>query len=290
MRIAVIIVIGIVLLAAGFFWLNRPQFVSIHASLPDDFPASGFSHQTFERLLGRFVDTSGHIDYDSWHQSPEAFAELDTYLAAVSAYSPENSPHRFPTREDELAYWMYGYNAYVISSVLTHWPIDSVTDVKAPLEVVSGLGFFYRLRYNFGGQAYSLYAVENKKIREQYRDARIHFVLNCASESCPIIRPELPTGDDLEAMLARATDDFINSPANVGIDHNNEIVHLSAIFDWYENDFINELRSKGRTTENGVLDYVAMVAGGKLREDIARTEHYSVQFHEFDWRVNASEK
>jgi hypothetical protein len=37
---------------------------------------------------------------------------------------------------------MYGYNAYVIKSVLDHWPLKSVTDVKAPVEAVKELGFF----------------------------------------------------------------------------------------------------------------------------------------------------
>jgi hypothetical protein len=279
----------IAILIVGFFWVNRPQLVTINSALPSGFPKTAFSHQIFESLLKQYVDTAGRIDYDEWYRSPGAVAELDSYLAAVSAYSPDNAPQRFPTSADALAYWMYSYNAYVIRTVLDNWPIKSINDVKAPLEAVRGLGFFYRLRYNFGGQPYNLYDIENKKIREQYQDPRIHFVLNCASESCPVVRPELPVGQDLETLLAQATVDFVNNPANVGIDHRMQVVHLSAIFKWYEKDFVNELRSKGRGTENGLIGYLAMVADPALRADLERVDGYTIEFHEFDWRVNANQ-
>ena len=72
----------------------------------------------------------------------QSVQQLNSYLGAVSRFSPDNAPHRFRGRNDELAYWIYAYNAYVIRSVLDHWPLDSVTDVKAPLEAIKGLGFF----------------------------------------------------------------------------------------------------------------------------------------------------
>jgi len=103
------------------------------------------------------------------------------------------SPERFATPNDELAYWMYTYNAWVIKGVLLNWPLTSVTDVKAPLEVVKGTGFFYQLRFPFGGKFMSLLTVENEKIRKRFNDPRIHFVLNCASESCPANSSVLPT-------------------------------------------------------------------------------------------------
>ena len=93
--------------------------------------------------------------------------------------------------------------------------------MKAPIEFVKGFGFFYRQRFVFGEKAYSLYAIENDKVRNTYRDARIHFVLNCGSQSCPVLRPELPTGDELEPFLHQAAIDFVGEDRNVHIDHAN---------------------------------------------------------------------
>ncbi len=288
MRIVIILISVVILVAAGFFWANRPQLIPINAAVPDDFPTDSFSHRGFERLLRNYVDANGYVNYERWHRDAMSIAQLDSYLAAVSAFSPDSSPDRFPSRNDELAYWMYGYNAYVIKSVLSNWPLDSVTDVKAPIEVVKGMGFFYRLRYLFGGRAYSLLAVENEKIRKEYKDPRIHFVLNCASESCPVIRPELPTGDALELLLADSAREFVNDPANVQIDHNDQVIYLSAIFKWYEDDYLNWLRADGRPVDKGLLDYITPIAEGTLADDLERASGYAIEFRDFDWTVNAS--
>ena len=172
--------------------------------------------------------------------------------------------------------------------MLDHWPLSSVTDVKAPIEAVKGLGFFYQLRFSFGGEFLSLFAVENDKIRDRYRDARIHFVLNCASASCPVIRPELPTGDALEALMSEAASEFVNDPDNVSVDHGSQTVFLSSIFRWYKKDFINDLRAKGRPTERGLVEYVAGLATGSLRADLDRADDYKVEFRNYDWGVNAA--
>lgn len=274
------------LLLASFFWVNRPRRVTVEAPIAAGFPEQGFSHDAFEELLREYVTPTGHVDYDRWHASADSVSKLDGYLAAVSKYSPDNTPHRFPERNDALAYWMYGYNAYVIKAVLDRWPVSSVTDVKAPIEAVKGMGFFYQLRYPFGGEYLSLLAVENGRIRARYKDARIHFVLNCASESCPVARPELPTGDGLEVLMARAASEFINDPNNVSVDHGTETVFLSSIFKWYKKDFINDLRAKGLPTGRGLIDYVAMFATGELQTDLARAENYKVEFRGYDWSLN----
>lgn len=286
-----IVLLTLLLLAtvvATFLWVNRPRKVIIDAQISAGFPEQGFSHKAFEALLREYVTPAGHVGYGRWHAKRESVDQLDAYLAAVSRFSPENAAHRFPERNDELAYWMYGYNAYVIKAVLDRWPLSSVTDVKAPIEAIKGMGFFYQLRFSFGGEYLSLLAVENNKIRARYRDARIHFVLNCASESCPVARPELPTGDELEELMTRAAEEFISDPDNVSVDHDRKTVFLSSIFKWYKKDFINDLRAKGRPAERGLIDYVAGLATGLLRADLDRADGYNIEFRDYDWSLNES--
>jgi len=287
--IAVWVFLIAAVLAATFFWMNRPRRIIINAALPANFPQQGFSHDSFETLLESYVSPDGRVDYERWHQNPESVQQLDSYLAAVSQFSPDSSPARFSSRNDALAYWMYAYNAYVIRSVLDHWPLDSVTDVKAPIEAVQGLGFFYQLRFSFGGEFFSLLGVETNKIRKQYQDPRIHFILNCASDSCPIARPGLPIGDDLEQLLVQASSDFINNTDNVQVDHEQKIIYLSSIFKWYENDFVNHVRLDGELVGNGLIAYIALYASEALSDDIARSGDYEIQFRDYDWSVNSAD-
>ena len=287
--IAAVSLLTIILLVLVAYLLNRPQLNTIDADVPEGFPSDGFSHRVFEELLKTYVDSAGEVNYDAWHQFADANHKLDTYLAAVSLYSPENAAERFQSRNDSLAYWLYAYNGYVIRSVLNRWPLDSVTDVKAPVEVAKGYGFFYRQRYLFGGVAYSLYAVENEKVRAMYKDARIHFVLNCGSESCPVLRPELPTGDALEPLLQKAATDFVSDDRNVFIDHANKKIFLSEIFKWFEKDFVSDLRRRGLPTEHGVVGYVASVASEDRRDKLLLAVDFEVVYRDYDWSINKSE-
>lgn len=273
-------------LVAAFLYLNRPQLVEINAEIPDEFLAGGFEHDRFEALLTRYVDAAGNVAYERWHSNADDRASLDGYLAAVARFSPENTADRFLARSDRLAYWLYAYNAYVIRSVLENWPLDRVTDVKAPIEAVTGLGFFYRQRFLFGEKPYSLYAVEHKKILGTFKDPRVHFVLNCASESCPVLRPTLPTGDELEILLREATIEFVSDRRNVRVDQENRQVILSTIFKWYRSDFVNDLRRRGAPSTRGVVDYILDVSPTDLRAGLLAADGFEVVFEDYDWSLN----
>ncbi len=283
------LVLAVLAVVVVFLLLNRPRKVIVDAPIPADFPKASFSHDSFEELLRLYVTPAGRVDYDRWHESGDSTAQLDSYLAAVARFSPDSSPERFADDNERLAYWMYGYNACVIKGVLDNWPLSSVTDVKAPIEAIKGMGFFYQLRFSFGGEYLSLLTVENEKIRARFRDPRIHFVLNCASESCPVARPELPSGDELQRLLDQATDEFVNDPDNVSVDHDRNTVYLSTIFKWYRKDFINDLHARGRPASRGLIDYVATVATGSLQSDLERANDYAIVFREYDWRLNESQ-
>lgn len=286
MKIFITVALVLAILLAAVLILNRPRLLAIDATIPELFPANGFSHESFEQLLYSYVDDSGNVDYERWQKNEKDLRTLESYLAAVSRFSPESTPERFESKQDELAYWLYAYNAYVIKSILDRWPLESVTSVKAPVELVKGLGFFYQLRFVFGGKSYSLHAVENDIVRGRYRDARIHFVLNCGSESCPVLRPELPAGEDLEPFLQQAAVDFVNDPRNVSIDHDKKEIVLSAIFKWFRADFMNDLRRRGLPSDRGLVDYVASVAPASLKDELTGADDYDIVFVEYDWAIN----
>lgn len=281
-------VLVVVILAAVAFYVLRPIDVRERRGLPPDFPEDSFSHQSFEELLQRFVSPEGDVDYTRWQADPQAVEGLERYLGAVATLSPDNAPSRFPEKADQIAYWMYAYNALVISAVLERYPIESVTDVKAPIEVVRGLGFFYKLRFLVGGKRLSLYEIEHDKVIAQAEDPRVHFVLNCGSGGCPAVRPELPTGAELEPFLASSAAAFVAEKRNVRIDHKRRELTLSKIFSWYEEDFVAELRRRGLPSQGGVAAYLPLVAQGPLQEELKRAANYQVTFSDYDWSLNES--
>lgn len=60
--------------AAGLvaWFMVKPTRISVPDTLPPDFPEKGFSHASFEALLGRFVAESGEVDYAGWVADADA--------------------------------------------------------------------------------------------------------------------------------------------------------------------------------------------------------------------------
>lgn len=285
MSLLVVIIAGLLFGGYGFWrWNTQPEIIFVDAVLPKNFPEESFSHKNFAALLEKFVEKNGEVNYEQWTQQPLAITDLDQYLAAVAKYSPENQPQRFNTRNDRLVYWVYAYNAQVIKSILSNWPLSSVTDLKAPVEIIQGLGFFYKRKFIFGGIAYSLYQIENGKIFDGQSDPRVHFILNCGSQSCPVLRPQLPVGDDLEAFLQQAAVGFVNDISNLRIDHKNRILFLSSIFKWNKSDFVNTTNFQHEN--EGLVGYLKSITNELQRKELERARNYEIIFIDYDWSLN----
>ena len=72
-----------------------------------------------------------------------------------------------------------------------------------------------------------------KLLRVNRLDARIHFLLNCGAESCPIIRPL--NLDNLEKELEESRVDFVKSETK--FDHDKKVMITSKIMFFYLADF-----------------------------------------------------
>jgi hypothetical protein len=75
-------------------------------------------------------------------------------------------------------------------------------------------------------------------LRKQFNEPRIHFVINCASYSCPKLRNEAIQASKLETQLNEATYSFLADKTKNEIARDKVI--LSSIFDWYAADFTKQ--------------------------------------------------
>lgn len=207
--------------------------------------AHAFDHSPLARVLSEYVDERGNVDYLSLHKNREV---LDGYVALLANSGPESTPELFQTREEKLAFYINAYNALVINGVLDRGP--EKTSVWRGL--ISGYTFFVRMRVIVDGQRTNLKLLEDDLIRAGFRDPRIHAAINCASISCPRLRKEVFVADHLDAQLDAAMREFVNDPRNVRVTTTG--VSLSAIFDWFEDDFLEfpEDAQAGFT----IVDYV----------------------------------
>ncbi|MEM7230867.1 MAG: DUF547 domain-containing protein [Planctomycetota bacterium] len=256
-----------------------------HTSPPD---LESFDHSELDRVLRRFVDENGTVNYQELKKDP---ADLERYCRKLVAFSPDSHPDLFSSDDEKLAYWINAYNASAILVVLNYYPIESVRDVRPPwpLRWLPSLsGFFVFQGLTFGGRETSLYYLENRVLRERFRDSRIHFALNCASSSCPRLPRFAFRGEELDSQLDREARRFCGETRNVRIEDETRTIVLSSIFEWYEGDFVQDLGS--RTEEKGkLLDAISEYLPERIATQIARVRgEYSLVYEPYDWSLNDS--
>ena len=222
-----------------------------------------YSDDIFLQLVSRYASSDGEsVDYESWQSSPEDMAKLDEQIEMIAATSPDSHPALFPAKESARRYWINSYNALVLDAVLDYWPLDSVKDVKLSLtsRLIPGKGFFHDRRVTVGGKTMGLLKFEKEVLREQ-ADPRLHFALNCASDSCPIIRPSGWSDEELD----QAAREFVNDADNVRVESGK--VYLSNIFKWYKKDFPRDLYTYlGQYAEPALREQLAAATQGKYRK------------------------
>ena len=226
--------------------------------IPDEaVPSASDARDSWAQVLRDHVDDQGRVDFVGLGKQPLA---LDKWVAYVAAVSPATHPDRYPTVEDQLAYYIDAYNAIAMYGVLYSGVLPE-----------QKIRFFFLRRYPIGGERMSLYALENDIVRP-YGEPRVHFALNCMSASCPRLPREPWRGTVLDAQLEAAAVEFFEVERNLRVDDVARSVNLSGIFRFYTEDFV----SKGRN----LIDYVNRYRLPPIPTD------YSIEFISYDWTLN----
>ncbi len=215
-------------------------------------------------VLATRVDADGRIDFAGLAADRAA---LDRYVDWIGRVSPLTSPALFPGAADVLAYHLNAYNALAMHGVIE-------TGIPKAFGSVLARASFFRLRtVTVGGRPLSLHAYENDVIRP-LGDARAHFALNCMVRDCPRL-PQVPfRAPTLDAQLDSAAREFFASPRHLRIDTEARVVWLSAILDFYTEDFV----------ASGAPDDLPAYVN-RYRET-PLPAGYRVRFAPYDWTIN----
>ena len=233
-----------------------------------------FSHRDWDSVLQQFVNEAGLVDYEGLARERSVF---ERYIRSIEATSPESHPGTFPGRNDGLAYYLNAYNAQVFKGVLARGPEDR----SVWRGLISGYGFFVRMSIEIGGRRTNLKALEDKVIRAQFRDPRVHAALNCASLGCPRLPRHSFEPSRLEEQLDAVMREFVITPRHCRLDDATQTVTLSRIFDWFSKDFLAYERERGNS-EPSLIDYI-----NRYRPPGAQVPRtYSMRFSSYDKGIN----
>jgi hypothetical protein len=189
-------------------------------------------HMILTELLQKHVNSNGLVDYRSMQNDS---AELRRYLEELSNNPPNDENW---SREEKLAYWINAYNAFTLDLILQHYPVSSIKDIGASLQVPFINSPWDMAFVRIDDEFITLNNIEHNILRKTFDEPRIHFAINCASISCPNLRRYAYTSDSIEFQLSQQAIDFINDPSKNILGA--EVIRLSKIFQWFGSDFTKD--------------------------------------------------
>jgi hypothetical protein len=245
--------------------------------------ANNFDHTyaTYGQVL-RYVRPP-RVDYAALKTDRAA---LDRVVAAFDSAAARAEPAW--TREQRMAFWINAYNAFTLRVIVEHYPIQSGLLTLQPRNSIRQIdGVWTDVKWRAAGRTVTLDDIEHRILRPLFKDARIHFAVNCASVSCPPLaaRPYRP--DTLDAQLNDAARAYLASSEGLRID--GDTLRVSSIFKWYGEDFVAEYSrlapGERGLNERAILGTV-MKYGPPRAAELARSGHARLAFLDYNWSLN----
>lgn len=237
-------------------------------------------HQLWDQILSEHIVIldGGHatqFDYQAVANKPQ---QLEAYLQLLSSVTKADFEDWSKPRR--LAFLINAYNAFTVKWIVDQYPLDSIRDTGSFFSSPWSKKFISLL-----GQTVSLDTIEHQWIRggTQFNEPRIHFAVNCASVGCPALREEAYRAEKLDAQLESQTRRFMSDRSR-NYAKGNEI-YLSAIFDWYEDDFEQGWLSINNLYQF-VLKYKNELSLTKNQIRAAQNMSADIGFLKYDWSLN----
>ncbi|MFW9854725.1 MAG: DUF547 domain-containing protein [Candidatus Thorarchaeota archaeon] len=216
-------------------------------------------------ILKDYLNSEGLVDYESLHENPWLHSQIQrieqTDLSALS-------------EKEKFAFWLNAYNLLVLKSACQE--VGKNPNWRGNTSFWKRFKFFYLRKHLVANRRISLHHLENKILREEFRDPRIHFAINCASKSCPVLPGKLFEESTLEKHLEELTASFVNNESHVRLDKKNGILWLNEIFKMYTNDF---------DSVGGVKSFINRYLKSPPEQSIFNQS--TIKYMEYDWSLNS---
>ncbi|MCI0622129.1 MAG: DUF547 domain-containing protein [Acidobacteria bacterium] len=287
-----IVATTVILIGVGWWWADGPERAeSEHvqfAAPSGSAQANEFSLDAYAAALRRYVNERGLVNYRGLKANS---SELDTFSVLLAGVSPAELDSW--SEQQKIAFWINAYNALTLEAIIRNYPIQSslLRSVVYPKNSIRQIpGVWDKLRFAVAGREMTLDEIEHATLRAQFSEPRIHVALVCAAMSCPPLRNEPYTPEQLDAQLGVQARRFLRSARGLRIDRGAGKVHLSSIFKWFGGDFV---RNYGTTdkfagksdAERAVLNFLSRYVSDSDR-DFLLAGKYEIEYLDYDWSLN----
>lgn len=257
-----------------------PEPSSQATAAPATATAPAFDHADWDALLKKH-GKGDRVDYAALKADRAA---LDAYCDRI-AKLPADAVAKWP-RADQMAFWINAYNALTLRTIVDAYPIkgSGLSALRFPSASIRQLDDPWGKKHTVASTQRSLDDLEHKILRPNFKDARVHAAVNCASVGCPPLRLEAFTGDKLDAQLDEQMRKFVADPTRNTVDPVKKKIELSSIFDWFGEDF--GTKQKGAAGERALLAWLEKYGPAEWKPFLEKFDPDDVDFRDYDWALN----
>ncbi len=236
-----------------------------HTDPPTTQPAATFAHTPLNNILAQHVDSAGYVDYAALAADTAA---LDAYITSLAT-----APFDRLSRDGKLALLINAYNAFTLKLITDFYDDGKLTSIKdIPKEKR-----WDHARWTLAGKTHSLNQIEHELVRPNFKEPRIHFALVCAAVSCPPLRPEAYTADQLEEQLVDQSKTVHTQPRWFSYDPRSNTVKLTALYQWYAGDFEQTAGSVSAYVASQSPTYHSVINSGRTP---------AIEYLNYSWLLN----
>jgi uncharacterized protein DUF547 len=256
-----------VIVCAGLATLRAQQFT----------PAPGA--ELLHRPLDQILDTNVRDGLVYYRALKGDRGRLDRYVASLNV-TP--ATYQGWSREQQMAFWINAYNAFVLETVINHYPMHG-TIRQIP-------GAFDKATWRAAGKTVTLDQIEKTALHD-FKDPRAYLALGRGAVGSGRLRSEAYTGERLARQLADIENEFVTNRYMYRVEKLTNTVSVTPIISWREADFVaaydkaDPVFAQRSPVERAIITFI-LPHLLPLEKELVQKNEFKIVFHEMDWRLN----
>lgn len=243
---------------------------------------------TLHKPLDQILDVDVRDGYVYYRALRSDRARLDRYVASLNVPA---ATYQSWSREQQMAFWVNAYNAFVLETVIDHYPINGSSKEYPVNSVRQVPGAFERIKHRAAGQSLTLDEIE-KKILPPFKEPRLYLALGRGAVGSGRLRSEAYTGELLKQQLDSIQKEFTSEQTMIRVDRGANQISVTPIISWHDAEFIAayDPGATGAMAQRSPVEraIVAFVTPHllPLEKEFLQKNEFKVAYHPFDWRLN----
>lgn len=258
--------------------------VSLHGQQFVPAPGADPLHRPFDEILDQNV-RDGLVYYRALKSER---ARLDRYVASLDVPAATYAGWAPPR---QMAFWLDAYNAFVLETVIGHYPIHGRATAFPSDSIRQIPGAFDRTKWRAAGRAVTLDEIE-KTILPPFQEPRLYLALGRGAIGSGRLRSEAYTGDRLPKQLDDIQREFVSTREMLDIDRVAGTITVTPIVSWRDQAFIAAYADKAAPAfgarspiERAVLAFIRPNLL-PLEQEFVTGNTFRMMFRDFDWHLN----